>query len=909
MKALVDQVKEQNNILDVAEELIGFQPTLVGDCTYDFSPCPICGHQDNFRVDMDKGIASCFSSSSENATGMDIIELVKRLKKVDFIEAVVFLAQRAGIQLPEDIEELIKQEKNRRREQDILTATTDYYHSHLTEEVKKYLSDRGFKEETINRFKIGYAQSPTGLLQHIQVQGYSYDEALTARVINPDNSDYYYGCITFPNWYGNFVTDIQGRTIEPKQYRNRKGTISHLFNEQALSNGNDVFLCEGIPDTLSLIQLGFNAVGIYGVGGFKEEWVKRFENNGLVYIFLDSDEAGKNASKKMAHLIGMKARIIKLNDFKDVNELLQAKDDEAKDIIEQLVKESVSLIELMIEEIPQKSHRDLDLSKPIEKIAELPPTKQDYYIKKISDSFGVPVKDVRDEIRQKKKELSKSSSKEENDTGTIVNKDPFFIRLGLDFLEDKALISQNFLLRKRKKDGLEYMTYEPRVITSDRELLAIPQRRTSDPYELLTFSLDKDRLLAVRHDFSQAKSRWSKTGNPYSVHSFLNNQAPKVDMGQLYDELYKQFKKYYYSEDEDNYVICTLYTIVTYFHQCFNSLGYLHLNGLAGSGKSTLSRVFENLCFNGSLVIEPSDASIFRMAEHFQLTMIIDEKENISNRGANKVFGALMTMLKSRYQKGACVPRMNLDNKAKSEDFAVYGPTIIANVMGLEDILQTRAIPIQTKIVPKDKEKMITGKQPEDNVEFSLLRDKLYCAVMQYFNDIRKLADTDTRGQTSARDNEIFHPLIVMGEFVDRFLNEPHVKNDVEKAIGNKMKLRELNKERSPEEMLKMALLELLTKEEQNKPGGMVKVTVYDIKDYIHVVYGDKQEWVSNEWVGTRLKSIGMIKSNEDRERVRLKHLCGNTGHPHGVPSNIPLDVDRGPDVKIQCYVIRYDRL
>lgn len=122
---------------------------------------------------------------------------------------------------------------------------------------------------------------------------------------------------------------IQGRRIannNPK-YVNLNGVYSSIYNLNILSKctfGDEVFICEGVPDTITALQLGLYAVGIQGSNGFKPEWVKHF-NDYNINIIPDTDSAGKNFEIKIkAHFrkIGKNVRTIKLpKNTKDLNEL------------------------------------------------------------------------------------------------------------------------------------------------------------------------------------------------------------------------------------------------------------------------------------------------------------------------------------------------------------------------------------------------------------------------------------------------------------------------------------------------------------------------------------------------------------------------------------------------------------
>ncbi|MDR1759552.1 MAG: toprim domain-containing protein [Fibrobacter sp.] len=89
--------------------------------------------------------------------------------------------------------------------------------------------------------------------------------------------------------------------VEPKEL-NLRAANAIPYNKKVL-NGEPgwVYLCEGVIDTLTLIDRGFEAVGIPGVKSFKHEWVHLFKNKKVV-LCLDQDEAGRNATAVIRNL-------------------------------------------------------------------------------------------------------------------------------------------------------------------------------------------------------------------------------------------------------------------------------------------------------------------------------------------------------------------------------------------------------------------------------------------------------------------------------------------------------------------------------------------------------------------------------------------------------------------------------
>ena len=243
------------------------------------------------------------------------------------MEVLANLAGRAGIALPSV--DMAKVERQRQIV-DVLAATCSFYQLTLdhSSEAKGYLERRGFVQETVLRFRLGYAAG--GLAKHLKEHGFSEELALGSGVLrrNEDTGqvyDHFYKRVIFPTVSRGRVVHLSGRNIEagePK-YLHLPGRISHLFNEDALPGQGEVVLCEGPTDTVAGSQAGFPCVGVFGTQGFKPDYVSRFRGCKKVFVCFDPDDAGRDGAAKVANLLGDRARIIGLPEGQDLADYLK----------------------------------------------------------------------------------------------------------------------------------------------------------------------------------------------------------------------------------------------------------------------------------------------------------------------------------------------------------------------------------------------------------------------------------------------------------------------------------------------------------------------------------------------------------------------------------------------------------
>ncbi len=114
--------------------------------------------------------------------------------------------------------------------------------------------------------------------------------------------------------------------IQPKEL-SLAGPIPCPYNARLLNGERGpIYLCEGVIDTLTLIEAGFPAVGIPGAANFKAAWVSMFKNKS-VYVVFDADAAGEaGAAKTIAQLTeqGIEAHRLPLPPGKDINDWLRS---------------------------------------------------------------------------------------------------------------------------------------------------------------------------------------------------------------------------------------------------------------------------------------------------------------------------------------------------------------------------------------------------------------------------------------------------------------------------------------------------------------------------------------------------------------------------------------------------------
>lgn len=298
----------------------------------------------SFTVYPDSQSFYCFGCGA----GGEIITFVRRMENLDFVEAVKSLAQRAGMQMPDDgFDDTVS-----KRRADILAANREaakYFNTTLMSPKGRgaldYLLNRGVTPEMIKHFGLGFAPDGwDGLLGHMRAAGFNAADLLEANLVRKSVKE------GKEHFYDNFVKrimipiiDLRGNVIafggrvlddsKPK-YINTSDTLVYkksqgVFALNFAKNGNNgkLILAEGYLDVIALHQAGFtNAVACLGTALTREQaqLITRYATE--VILAYDSDAAGQEATKKAMYVLGhtgIKIRVLSLTGGKDPDEIIK----------------------------------------------------------------------------------------------------------------------------------------------------------------------------------------------------------------------------------------------------------------------------------------------------------------------------------------------------------------------------------------------------------------------------------------------------------------------------------------------------------------------------------------------------------------------------------------------------------
>ena len=298
-----------------------------------------------------------------------------------------------------------------------------------------------------------------------------------------------------------------------------------------------------------------------------------------------------------------------------------------------------------------------------------------------------------------------------------------------------------------------------------------------------------------------------------------------VDIVELANRIRNIYKTYVYFRDEENYSINAVWDLLTYCHKISNTFPILYLNGNKGSGKSTVLKLKERICFNAINFVNATESTIFRIVDNLSPTLLLDEKEDISQKGDGYYRPSTMhTLLNSSYQKGAKVPRTDMDNGGIVKFYSPYGPKVIANITGCDSVILDRAIQVNM-VKAESAGKMLSPLDPNDREEtekFQDLRDDIYTWLMSggYAEYKEALAGGDYRvlSKLQDRDLEVYGPPAAFAEMLAKKGDSSFFKDVI--SSGHKAThSKKASKESEMSHIVAMAIAGLL--KEGDKPGEL----------------------------------------------------------------------------------------
>lgn len=339
--SFLQELKLRSDITEIASLYVNLKRhgrNMVGLCPFHGEKTP------SFNIYTENGSFYCFGCGA----GGDVITFIMKIENLDYVEAVKFLAQRAGMEMPENTYD-DSLSKLRMRIYEANREAARFFHATLLSQRGQsglnYLRGRALSDRTIRHFGLGFADDDwNSLCNHLKNKGFSEYEIYSANLAFKRKNgngiyDRFVNRVMFP------IIDLRGNVIafggrimtdEKPKYLNTSDTpvfkkSENLFslNNAKSSGTRTLILCEGYMDVIALNQAGFtNAVATLGTALTNEQAVlmKRYADE--VIICYDADGAGQKATARAIDILrnaGLPIKILTVPSGKDPDEFIRSK--------------------------------------------------------------------------------------------------------------------------------------------------------------------------------------------------------------------------------------------------------------------------------------------------------------------------------------------------------------------------------------------------------------------------------------------------------------------------------------------------------------------------------------------------------------------------------------------------------
>lgn len=428
--SFLQELRLKTDVVDLISSYVSLKKrgnTYVGLCPFHNEKTP------SFTVYENTQSFYCFGCGA----GGDGVSFMRKIENLDYIDAVKVLAQRAGMQMPDEgYDDSLS--KKRRVILQINRETARFYHNYMMSEQGKvglqYFLNRGLSQKTIRHFGLGYAPNNWDeLFKHLKSKGYDVSDMLTAGVVRKGEKgyyDYFRNRVMTPiiDVRGNFIA-FGGRVLDDSKpkYINTSDTLVYKKTNEvfglnyAKDSGKDsLILCEGYMDVIAMHQAGFtNAVAGCGTALTNEQvrLLSRYAKE--IILVYDNDEAGQKALNKAISLfdqVDVKISIPTLSGGKDPDEIIK---NFGRARFADMLENSSNEVEFAI----MKLRRGFNLqttqgksqfaSEAVKILANATPIERDLYLSRLADELGIEKRAFQAQLAEYRSRMAKGQKKRE----------------------------------------------------------------------------------------------------------------------------------------------------------------------------------------------------------------------------------------------------------------------------------------------------------------------------------------------------------------------------------------------------------------------------------------------------------------------------------------------------------------
>ncbi len=417
----IEEIKRKLDIVDLVGQYVNLKKAgsnFKGNCPFHQEKTP------SFMVNPELQIFKCFGCNE----GGDVITFVQKVENLDFKDALVMLAQKAGVELikrpGEKKDKSIKNEVYKINHASALVFQK-ILNSSAGSHALKYLTERGLSIKTIQEFQIGFA--PSGYI----LSDYFKKNKVDQKILNlSGNPEKFHNRIIFPiednlsNIVG-FTGRSLNNSVQPKYYNTPETAV---FKKSLILYGlakarkeikaqKEVIVTEGQMDVIASHQAGIKNIVASSGTAITESHLEILSRYGVdLIVGFDADEAGKKATYKIIELAlkrEMNIKIITLpNGYKDIGEVA-IKD---KNAFENSIGKAQFWMDWIIKDQVDDSNLSVGDKKLIVKNISgflkwiVSPVELSHWIKILSERLSIDENSIKETLHEKAESIEKSNS-------------------------------------------------------------------------------------------------------------------------------------------------------------------------------------------------------------------------------------------------------------------------------------------------------------------------------------------------------------------------------------------------------------------------------------------------------------------------------------------------------------------
>lgn len=440
-KETIAKINDEADVVDVLSDFITLKKAgsnYKANCPFHHEKTP------SFVISPAKQIYKCFGCGKAG----DSVKFVMEHEHFSYVDALKYLAQKYNIPIEETVQspEFIEQESKREGLYVVNEFAKDFYSFNMHEHEEgrsiglSYFKERGFSDEIIKKFQLGYALgSYSALTDSALEKGYQLEILQNAGLSSKKENtklDFFRERVMFPiHGVSGKVLGFGGRILKsnvkaPKYintpdtdiYDKSKVLYGIFYAKNAIRKEDECFLVEGYTDVISLHQSGIeNVVSSSGTSLTKDQvrLIKRYTEN--ITVLYDGDAAGIKAALRGIDIIlenGLNVKVVLLPENHDPDSFVREKGLEGFEEFVVAQKKDFILfkLELLLAEANNDPIKKAALVGDIlESISKIPdPIKRSIYLKETAELLGVGEQILLNESNKKRKDILNQQKKEQD---------------------------------------------------------------------------------------------------------------------------------------------------------------------------------------------------------------------------------------------------------------------------------------------------------------------------------------------------------------------------------------------------------------------------------------------------------------------------------------------------------------